>query len=294
MCEVVFYDRNLTRILGGVPITSLLFPGAQFAATNAFDNNTGTICAMQTIAPVSFIGYDFLVPREIAFIKCDRERNNNNIRFGYQVDFSDDGINWFFTGYEVLPLPPGANTEAVIIPAQDFENIDGFVSNKWSVLFLSAQDVSKGNNISTAEVAFTVNETDVTIGGSGAGSTPSFVSAFDKNPATFFASNNTDAFPYFVSYYFDDPVAVDGVEITSRLDAFAAGNFKHIIITAFDSLAEIDVAIYGVFNQPAWALGEKRIFNFGAPAVAGVNNVAESVERFKAFPWISLFITEKD
>lgn len=292
VAELFFMDRNLTRVLGGFPIGSPNFMG--FPLANAFDGNNATLWSSDATAPLHFIGYDFGVPRDIAFVRCVRELNNNNVQYGYQVDFSDNGADWFYTGYEMLPVVGGSNSP-VITPTQDFENINGVVSDKWTILFLSPTIPNNGELITTAEIAFTVGGLDVTVGGVGTGSVPlvpqlSFANAFDKNAATLFAVNNTNNYPFFLSYYFNDPVSIDGLEVTARNDGFTLGNLKHALIAAFDPLDEIDVPVYAIFNEPAWLVGEKRVYNF-APVQ---NNVAQSVERFNASPWISLFITEKD
>lgn len=297
VAELSFMDRNFVRILGGGPIGSFSFPG--FPEANAFDGNLATIWSSATGVPVHFLGYDFGVPRDIAFVRCTREQNNNSFTYSYQVDFSDDGLAWTYTGYENPPAIGGSNA-AVVIPTQNFTNIFNIVSNKWTILLLAPQSPADNQLISVAEVAFTRATIDQTFGGVVTGSLPSFIpanappAAFDKNPNTLYVPNSNNAYPYFLSYFFAQPVGIDGVELTARNDGFELGNIKHAVIQAFDALTEVDVSVYAIFNEPPWVSGEKRIFNFVESVIVTRREISvdTGVSAFNGLPYSSYFIFE--
>lgn len=292
IAELQFFDRNFNRVLGGVPSGSLPF-ARFFPVANAFDGLNNTLWSGMTAQNPYFLGYDFLVPTDICFVRAVRELNNNNFSFGYEIDFSDDGANWTYTGFF---NPPAGNNEAIITPTKNLNQSDLVAATDWRFLILAVQDGNKNANVTCGELQFLFNSVDMTVGGvaSAKNVLGGFVAAnaFDKNPNTLYASLDTGQYPYFLGYSFTGVEIINGLSFSARTDGFIGGNFKHGVLQYFDPLNEIWITAVGIFNEPAWTAGETRVYNFVDQVTLTRTFSDFSISRFKARPFSSYFIME--
>lgn len=140
--ELHFYDRNVVRVLGGTAFgnTNISFS----EPSKAFDNNVGTQWLSDGLSQTRTIGYDFLVPTEIFFVKLVLDSENTS-RFYYDVEHSVDGINWVFSA---RPFGNVINNFSSQVNPTGNNQIDvSSTARYWRQLYLGAQNRLNNSSI---------------------------------------------------------------------------------------------------------------------------------------------------
>ena len=152
--------------------------------------------------------------------------------------------------------------------------------------------------VTVAEINFLLGGVDQALGGNvfATNNLGGFIpaNAFDKNPATLWASANTNLYPYHIGFDFGVDTLIDGLTIKARADGFVGGNLLHVVVQYSADNVNWFTA-YSVLNEPPWVAGEQRTYNFVEVSIQSLKIIENyRISDFKAIPFSSYFIQKRD